>query len=79
MQHSEQHSPTEKCKVPVLIIHGDDDRFVPCQMSHDNYEACASDKELLIVKGAGRGLSYCVDAASYEKTVQGFIDKVMNN
>lgn len=78
----EEASPVDamkKCKVPVLIIHGDDDRFVPCQMSHDNYEACASDKELLIVKGAGHGLSYCVDAASYENAVQGFIDKVMNN
>ena len=67
------------CKVPVLIIHGDDDRFVPCKMSHDNYEACASDKELLIVKGAGHGLSYCVDAKSYEETVQKFIHKVMND
>ena len=69
----------KRCKVPVLIIHGDDDRFVPCQMSHDNYEACASEKELLIVKGAGHGLSYCVDAKAYEETVQKFIDKVMNN
>ena len=69
----------KKCKVPVLIIHGDDDRFVPCQMSHDNYEACASEKELLIVKGAGHGLSYCVDAKSYEETVQKFIHKVMSD
>lgn len=67
----------KNCKVPVLIIHGDDDRFVPCQMSHDNYEACASEKELLIVKGAGHGLSYCVDAKSYEEAVQNFIKKVM--
>lgn len=67
----------KKCKVPVLIIHGDDDRFVPCQMSQDNYDACASEKELLIVKGAGHGLSYCVDAKSYEEAVQSFINKVM--
>ena len=67
----------KKCKVPVLLIHGDDDRFVPCQMSYDNYEACVSTKELVIIKGAGHGLSYCVDAPAYEKAVQSFIDKVM--
>ena len=67
----------KKCKVPVLIIHGDDDRFVPCKMSQDNYDACTSEKELLIVKGAGHGLSYCVDAKSYEEAVEGFIKKVM--
>lgn len=67
----------KNAKVPVLIIHGDDDRFVPSQMSRDNYDACASAKEILIVPGAGHGLSYCVDAKAYEKAVQDFIDKVM--
>ena len=67
----------KNAKVPVLIIHGDDDRFVPSRMSRDNYEACASAKEILIVPGAGHGLSYCVDAKAYEKAVQDFIDKVM--
>ena len=64
-------------KVPVLIIHGDDDRFVPSRMSRENYDACASAKEILIVPGAGHGLSYCVDAKAYEKAVQDFIDRVM--
>ena len=64
-------------KVPVLIIHGDDDRFVPSRMSRENYDACDSSKEILIVPGAGHGLSYCVDAKAYEKAVQDFIDRVM--
>ena len=64
-------------KVPVHIIHGDDDRFVPSRMSRENYDACASAKEILIVPGAGHGLSYCVDAKAYEKAVQDFIDRVM--
>lgn len=67
----------KNAKVPVLIIHGDDDRFVPCRMSRDNYDACASAKEILIVPGAGHGLSYCVDAKSYEKAVQDFMDRVL--
>ncbi len=64
-------------KVPVLIIHGDDDRFVPSRMSRDNYEACASAKEILVVPGAGHGLSYCVDAKAYEKAVENFMDRVL--
>lgn len=67
----------KNAKVPVLIIHGDDDRFVPCKMSHDNYEACTSQKEILIVPGAGHGLSYCVDAKSYENAVQQFMHRVI--
>lgn len=67
----------KNAKVPVLIIHGDDDRFVPSKMSRDNYDACASAKEILIVPGAGHGLSYCVDAKAYEKAVQNFIENVM--
>ena len=64
-------------KVPVLIIHGDDDRFVPSRMSRDNYDACASAKEILVVPGAGHGLSYCVDAKAYEKAVNDFMDRVL--
>ena len=64
-------------KVPVLIIHGDDDRFVPSRMSRDNYEACASAKEILVVPGAGHGLSYCVDAKAYDKAVENFMDRVL--
>ena len=69
----------KEAKVPVLIIHGDDDRFVPSRMSRENYDACASTKEILIVPGAGHGLSYCVDAKAYEKAVKDFMDRVMKN
>lgn len=69
----------KEAKVPVLIIHGDDDRFVPSRMSRENYDACASAKEILIVPGAGHGLSYCVDAKAYEKAVEDFMDRVMKN
>lgn len=64
-------------KVPILFIHGDDDRFVPCSMSQECYDACASEKKLVFVKDAGHGLSYCVDAQLYEKEVLAFIKKVL--
>lgn len=53
------------CKIPVLLIHGDDDRFVPYQMSEEIYRNCASEKKLLIVKNAGHGLGYLEDSKAY--------------
>ena len=68
----------KNCKVPVMFVHGEDDDFVPCQMSRDNYEACASRKEILTVPGANHGMSYCIDNEVYVNAVQKFIDSVMN-
>ena len=56
-------------KIPVLLIHGSHDKFVPVTMTYDNYLACNSEKELLIVPGAGHGRSYLVDKERYEKAV----------
>lgn len=59
--------------VPILIIHGGADDFVPCYMAEEIYKACRSEKKLLIVPGAGHGMSYLVDKDLYEKTVKDFI------
>lgn len=47
-----------RAKVPVLMIHGTGDDFVPCQMSQDGYDACASEKKLILAEGAGHGRSF---------------------
>lgn len=61
------------CRVPVLIIHGEADGFVPCSMAREIYAACAGDKELLLVPGADHVMSYIVDTNEYEETVRRFI------
>ena len=61
-----------KCTVPVLFIHGTDDRFVPVTMTYENYKACAAPKRLLIVPGADHGMSYLVDRENYEAAVKSF-------
>ncbi len=61
-----------ECKVPVLFIHGTDDDFVPVEMTYENYKACVSQKRLLIVPGAGHGMSYVIDRKSYEQAVKQF-------
>ena len=65
----------KRCTVPVLFIHGEDDGFVPVSMTYENYEACASEKELLVVPGAHHGTSYAVDTPKYQETILEFFDK----
>lgn len=60
------------CRVPVLFIHGTDDKFVPIDMTYENYKACRSPKRLLVVPGAGHGMSYIADKKAYEKKAKEF-------
>lgn len=57
---------------PVLFIHGTHDQFVPVDMTYQNYMACTAPKRLLIVPGAGHGLSCLVEPERYEKALQDF-------
>lgn len=59
-------------RIPVLLIHGAADKFVPVEMTYENYEACASPKKLFIVPGADHAMSYLKDREGYEKTVKDF-------
>lgn len=71
----EETSPAEAlrgCKVPVIFFHGENDDFVPCDMSRINYEACASRKMLVTVPGAGHGLSYPVAPETYLNALKDF-------
>lgn len=74
----EEYSTTEALstnEIPVLFIHGSNDRFVPIEMTFNNYLAAKGEKELLIVPGAGHGMSYLTDPKSYEKAVKSFFVK----
>ena len=62
----------KKCRLPVIFYHGETDDFVPCDMSRQLYEACASRKQLITVPGAGHGLSFPVDQEYYLKTLRDF-------
>lgn len=69
----------EKCDIPVLFIHGDDDRFVPCDMGRENHKHCrAEGKKLLIVPNAGHGMSYMSDKRAYLGTVSEFLKSALD-
>ena len=63
-----------KAKVPILFIHGSKDTFVPTYMCNELYDSCASRKQILIVEGAAHGESYFKEMATYEKTLDAFIE-----
>ena len=53
-------------KVPVIFYHGDADAYVPCEMSHQLYEACNAPKKALVtIPDAGHGLAFAVDPETY--------------
>ena len=61
-----------KTKIPILFVHGDADKFVPIEMTYQNYNACASPKYLLTVKNAGHGMCYYTDPDRYREAVRSF-------
>lgn len=66
-----------KATVPILMIHGDADTFVPVSMCHEIYDNCASVKKKLIVKGAAHAESYYKDTKAYEEALDEWIQKIM--
>lgn len=65
----------KNAKLPVLLVHGVDDGFVPCEMTKQGYDACTGEKEILLVENADHGVSFLVDKPRYTKTVIAFLEK----
>ena len=74
----EAASPVEavkKSQIPILLLHGDDDRFVPYEMSC-NIKAAAPEKITFhTVHGAGHALNYVTDPEGYRAVVNEFTEK----
>ena len=60
----------KKAQVPILFVHGVKDKMVPVEMVKRLYEACASDKELLIVDEAGHGESIAFAPEEYHRLIK---------
>ena len=68
----------KKMSLPLLIIHGEKDTFVPCSMGKRIYASCASrNKRLLIVPGAAHAESYYKDMAAYEEALDSFTGGIL--
>ena len=66
----------KKAEKPILLIHGEEDIFVPCKMSEqilENTPRC----ERVTFPGAGHVMSYMADPVRYEKETNDFMEKCM--
>lgn len=64
----------KRCKIPVMLIHGETDDFVPCYMSDINYNACQSKKTIVTIPNAGHGLCYIIDPDKYVSAMRDFFE-----
>jgi len=66
----------KETKIPIMIIHGEADRYVPCEMS----DIVSSNPEMVerhTFPGAAHGISYLVDTPRYRSLVMRFLDSVL--
>lgn len=63
----------QNTRLPILLLHGEADRFVPCDMSRQIYAACSGDRQLALFPEAAHGMSLLQDPARYESTVSTFL------
>ena len=63
--------------LPLLMVHGESDSFVPCYMSQQGFAAAKSaDKRLITVPGAEHGMSFVVDEPTVSAALDDFYDRV---
>ena len=63
----------KKTRVPILIAHGEDDRFVPCSMGQKIYEANPKMIRFETFMDAGHGISYIVEEERYRTLTEEFL------
>ena len=65
-------------QVPILLIHGEADSFVPCDMSREILDANPGKISRVTFPDADHGISYLVDTDRYAMTVKDFVRKVLS-
>lgn len=65
----------KKSEIPILFIHGEQDKFVPFYMLDKLFNAAQCQKEKLVVKNAGHAEAQYIDSQKYWHTVRKFIKR----
>ena len=68
-----------EAKVPIMLIHGEADSFVPCDMSRALHEANPEGTELHTFPNANHGISYLADPKRYAELVRDFSRRVLKD
>ncbi len=65
----------KETRLPILLMHGEEDDFVPCSMSRELFEACRSEKELYTFPISRHLHSYLLHEEEYEALLRAFLEK----
>ena len=66
----------KRTTVPLFLVHGTEDRYVPCSMVYEIKEAAGDMAQLHIFEGSGHVLSYMDDTPRYQKLAQIFCNEI---
>ncbi len=73
LESASAEKAVQNTQIPILLLHGEDDRFVPCSMSKNILSCCKGSAQLHTFPDAGHGLCYMVDPLRYEAVVVRFL------
>lgn len=63
----------KNCELPILFIHGEDDTFVPCEMSRQAFRVCGDKCRIETVEGAYHGMSFLKDENKIATAIKEFV------
>ena len=63
-------------KVPILVMHGDQDKLVPFEHGRELYEAANEPKEFYTIPGAGHNDTHIVGGDEYFDVIKRFVNKL---
>jgi len=69
----------KRCTLPLILLHGDEDNYVPCYMSQEIFDACPSTKKFVKIAGAGHGMSYLLAPEEYLKELGDFFRPILTD
>jgi len=67
----------KRANVPILLVHGDDDRFVPYPMSRNIHAANPEGIEFHTIPGAGHALDFATAPEKFQTIVKAFMRKYL--
>ncbi len=65
--------------LPILVVHGTEDRSVPVGMAEEIFAAAGRRGSLLLVPGARHGASFLSDSAAYSAALDSFISRCLSS
>ena len=73
LAHTSAIKAVQRTKIPVLLIHGTEDRYIPADMSKEIQEHCSGECFLELFPGAAHAGSCLTDTGRYGRVLDAFV------